>query len=71
MKKDEYAPGLTVYMADRFVKGPERGLVGETLSPEPRCKDGDRSNGLYVQVRWRNGRTSIVLLSRLAMSEAV
>jgi hypothetical protein len=70
MKKDEYAPGLSVYTADVFIKGVDRGLVGETISPEPRRKDGDRSHNLYVQVKWRDGRTSIVLLSRLARLEA-
>jgi hypothetical protein len=65
MKKDEYAPGLTVYTEDLFMRGMNRGQIGETISPEPLRNPCDKSFSFAVLVRWRNGTESVVKLARL------
>ena len=75
MKIADYAPGLTVIRVHPFNSRlstlsdkTRRDYVGETISPEPARRDGDRSNAHYVEVCWRDGQTSIVSLARIAIA---
>ena len=70
MKKTEYAPGLTVRIPQQLLMKTADSVrwLGETTSPAPYRRQGDLCN-FYVEVRWRNGVTSIVALRRLAIVE--
>ena len=75
MKLADYAPGLTVIqiysLSSRFSKLSDKtrfDCVGETISPEPVKREGDLSHSYYAEVRWRDGRTTICSLMRIAIA---
>ena len=75
MKLADYAPGLTVVQThshssrlSRLSDKTRFDCLGETISPQPVKRDGDPSNFYYAEVRWRDGRTTICSLMRIAIA---